>query len=82
MTGRPAPSATILVILLELASVGIMVLIAGASNDVANVMLIILFSAWFIYLIKDANAFEGLVVAFEQLVQNPTDLKNQITNLQ
>jgi hypothetical protein len=73
MAVRPAPSVVLLTIMLELSVVGIMVLIAGASNDVANVMLIILVSAWFVYLIGDSKAFEALIISFDRLTQNPTN---------
>jgi hypothetical protein len=73
MAVRSPASAALVTVLLELASLGVMVLIAGASNDAGNVMLIMIGGFWMVYLLKDTAAFQAFVSIFGNLESNPSN---------
>lgn len=73
MAVRSAASTAIVVIALELASLGLLVLMAGVSNDVGNVMMILMIGFWLIYLVKESRALEVLSQIFYTLSENPSN---------
>jgi hypothetical protein len=73
MAERPPASAAIVSISLELAAVGIFTLIAGASDEVGTIMLILMAGFWFIFLISEANVFSTLNNVFLNLLSNPSN---------
>lgn len=50
----------ILTLGLELLSVGLLTLIAGASNDVGTIVVIFMVGLWLIYIITNAKVIAGL----------------------
>jgi hypothetical protein len=73
MAVRSMPSESILIIALELASVGFMVLIAGSGRDAGNVMLLLMVGFWFLYLIRETKALTAFAEVFSSLSQNPSN---------
>jgi mannose/fructose/N-acetylgalactosamine-specific phosphotransferase system component IID len=73
MAQRSAASTAIVEILVEGVSVGIMVLLAGISDNVSNVMLILIVGFWLVYLIVGSDVLTSVFGAYLQLAQNPSN---------
>lgn len=59
-TKRTGTSEAIVQLALELLAVSIFTLMAGASNDVGNVMVLLMVGFWLIYMIQNAKVIAGL----------------------
>lgn len=85
MATRPPASAAILSISLELAAVAVFTLLAGASDDAATAVLIIMAGLWLIYGIEQSGVLYDLVGAFRSLSvypsNNPVYLGSPLTGL-
>jgi hypothetical protein len=73
MATRPAPSAALLTIGLELLGVAVLTLLAGASPEAGTIVLIIMSGFWLIYAISESNILVNVVDGFTSLVYNPTN---------
>lgn len=73
MATRPAASAAILTISLELAAVGAFTLLAGASDEAGTVMVIIMIGLWLIYAISETGVLYNVTGAFKSLVTYPNN---------
>lgn len=67
---RPAPSAAILSVSLELLAVGLFSLMAGASKEMGTIMVTIMVGLWLIWMITEANVVSGLGKALASLTGN------------
>lgn len=57
---RPAASETILTLALEFLAVGLFTLLAGANDDVGEIMILFMVGLWLIYLITDSKVVAGI----------------------
>lgn len=77
MAVRNPTSAALLEFVMELAGVGAMMLIAGASDDAGTMMIIIMFGFWLIFLISaqggGGKIGAGMVKALSALALNPSN---------
>jgi hypothetical protein len=73
MATRPAPSAAILSISLELAAVGVFTLLAGASDQAGTAVVIIMVGLWLLYLIMESQVLYDLSGALRSLVAYPSN---------
>ncbi len=71
MATRSAASTAIVQLSLEGISVGILVLLAGISDNMANVMLIIVVGFWLIALLMQTKLLTNLLTAYQTLSTNP-----------
>jgi hypothetical protein len=53
-TKRPAASETILTLALEFLAVGLFTLLAGASDEAGEIMILFMVGLWLIYLVTDS----------------------------
>lgn len=73
MAQRTPAAAAILDVSLELLAVGLFTLIAGASDEVGKVVLIVMAGLWLIYLISYSSILSSLNNKLQQLIGNPTN---------
>lgn len=60
-TGGPlSASQAILILGVELVGVGLLTLLAGISNDVGNIIVLLMIGFWLIYLIVDSTVIGGI----------------------
>jgi hypothetical protein len=60
---------TVLVVGTELAAVGVFTLIAGASDDMGSVMVLIMIGLWLIYMVSDSKVITGISNAIGNIAQ-------------
>lgn len=73
MATRTPMSASLLELAMELAGVGAMMLIAGASDDAGTMMIIIMMGFWLIFLISQSGVVKNMVSALSAMALNPTN---------
>lgn len=73
MAQRSSASTAILAVSLELLAVGVFTLIAGASDDVATIVLLFMTGMWIIFLITQSSVIAGLENALTTIAGNPTN---------
>jgi hypothetical protein len=71
LMARSIASGSIVLLAVQGVSVGIMVLVAGISDNVANVMLILILGFWLIALIAHTGVLTGLLSSYQALATNP-----------
>lgn len=73
MAKRPAPSAAILSIALEMLAVGVFTLLAGAGEEAGSIVVLFMVGLWIMYLISDSQIVQGLVNMLNTLSTNPSN---------
>jgi hypothetical protein len=67
MAAKPGSSATILAVGVELLGVGLLTVLAGASDEAGNVVLIFMIGLWLIWMISDAGVVTGIGNALQNV---------------
>jgi hypothetical protein len=57
MAGKPASSEALMAVGIELLGVGLLALLAGASNDAGNIVVIFMVGLWLIFMITEPSVF-------------------------
>jgi hypothetical protein len=60
---------TVLLVGTELAAVGIFTLVAGASDDVGSIMVLVMIGLWLIYMVSDSKVITGISNAIGNVAQ-------------
>jgi hypothetical protein len=64
---------TVLIVGTELAAVGIFTLVAGASDDVGSIMVLVMIGLWLIYMVSDSKVISGISAAIGNVAQQGED---------
>lgn len=74
-TPRPADSAALVTLLLEFVAVGVFTILAGASDNAATIVILMMVGFWLIYMVTNSKILAGLENALGSLSGNPTNAR-------